>query len=93
MARDLVNSPGYAMTPARMGEEALALGERLGLKVTVLDKAQLTEQGFGGILAVGQGSANDPRFIVMEHGCLLYTSQARTCAGGPRLSRLARRQH
>jgi leucyl aminopeptidase len=67
-ARDLVNSPGYAMTPARMGEEALALGERLGLKVTVLDKAQLTEQGFGGILAVGQGSANDPRFIVMEHG-------------------------
>ena len=67
-ARDLVNSPGYAMTPARMGEEALALGERLGLKVTVLDKAQLTEQGFGGILAVGQGSANDPRFIIMEHG-------------------------
>ncbi len=67
-ARDLVNSPGYAMTPARMGEEAQELGERLGLKVTVLDKAQLTEGGFGGILAVGQGSANDPRFIVMEHG-------------------------
>ena len=68
LARDLVNSPGYAMTPARMGEEAVALGERLGLKVTVLDKAQLTEQGFGGILAVGQGSSNDPCFIIMEHG-------------------------
>ena len=67
-ARDLVNSPGYAMTPARMGEEAVALGESLGLKVTVLDKTQLTEQGFGGILAVGQGSANEPCFIVMEHG-------------------------
>ena len=67
-ARDLVNSPGYAMTPARMGEEALALGERLGLRVTVLDKPQLEAQGFGGILAVGKGSANDPRFIVMEHG-------------------------
>ena len=67
-ARDLVNSPGYAMTPARMGEEAVALGERLGVKTTVLDKAQLAEQGFGGILAVGQGSANDPRFIIMEHG-------------------------
>jgi leucyl aminopeptidase len=67
-ARDLVNSPGYAMTPARMGEEAVEMGQREGLKVTVLDKAQLTEQGFGGILAVGQGSANDPRFIVMEHG-------------------------
>lgn len=67
-ARDLVNSPGYHMTPARMGEEALNLGERLGLKVTVLDKAQLIEGGFGGIVAVGQGSANDPRFIIMEHG-------------------------
>ncbi len=67
-ARDLVNSPGHAMTPARMGEEALALGERLGLRVTVLDKPQLEAQGFGGILAVGKGSANDPRFIIMEHG-------------------------
>lgn len=67
-ARDLVNSPGYAMTPARMGDEAVELGQRAGLKVTVLNKAQLTEQGFGGILTVGQGSANDPRFIVMEYG-------------------------
>lgn len=68
LARDMVNSPGYAMTPARMGEEALDLGARLGLKTTVLDKAQLTEGGFGGILAVGQGSANDSRFIIMEYG-------------------------
>lgn len=67
-ARDLVNGPGFEMTPAKLGAEALALGKRLGLKVTVLDKAQLTKQGFGGILAVGQGSANDPRFIVMEYG-------------------------
>jgi len=67
-ARDLVNGPGFEVTPAKLGEEALALGKRLGLKVTVLDKAQLTKQGFGGILAVGKGSANDPRFIVMEYG-------------------------
>lgn len=67
-ARDLVNGPGFEVTPAKLGEEALALGKRLGLKVTVLDKAQLTKQGFGGILAVGKGSANDPRFIMMEYG-------------------------
>ena len=65
-ARDLVNGPGYAMTPAKLGEEAIVLGQRLGLNVTVLDKAQLIQQGFGGILAVGQGSANEPRFIVMD---------------------------
>jgi leucyl aminopeptidase len=67
-ARDLANGPANDVTPAVLGDEAQALGERLGLKVTVLDKAQLTEQGFGGMLAVGQGSANEPRFVVMEHG-------------------------
>ncbi|MFN8377289.1 MAG: leucyl aminopeptidase [Anaerolineae bacterium] len=67
-ARDLVNSPPSVVTPSRLGEEALALGSRLGLQITVLDKAALTKQGFGGILAVGQGSANEPRFIIMEHG-------------------------
>lgn len=67
-ARDLVNSPGYVMTPAQLANEAVDLGARTGLKVTVFDKAQLTQQGFGGILAVGQGSANEPRFIIMEHG-------------------------
>ncbi len=67
-AHDLVNGPGYAMTPAALGNEAISLGERLGLKVTVLNMSQLVEQGFGGILAVGKGSANEPRFIVMEYG-------------------------
>ncbi|WP_322512860.1 leucyl aminopeptidase, partial [Chloroflexus sp.] len=67
-ARDLANGPGNEVTPAFLGQTALELGERLGLKVMVLDKPQLIEQGFGGILAVGQGSANEPRFIVMEHG-------------------------
>ncbi len=67
-ARDLVNGPGYAMHPPEMGEEAVKLGQRLGLKVTVLDMSQLIEQGFGGILAVGKGSEHEPRFIIMEYG-------------------------
>jgi leucyl aminopeptidase len=67
-ARDLVNGPGYAMHPPALGDEAVKLGQRLGLKVTVLDMAQLIEQGFGGILAVGKGSEHEPRFIVMEYG-------------------------
>lgn len=67
-ARDLVNSPGYSLTPASLGEQAEALGARSRLAVQVFDKGQLTEQGFGGILAVGKGSANEPRFITMEYG-------------------------
>lgn len=68
LARDLVNGPGYAMTPEALGDEAVALGKRLGLKVKVWDVAQLGEEGFGGILAVGKGSDHEPRFIVMEYG-------------------------
>jgi leucyl aminopeptidase len=67
-ARDLVNGPGYAMHPPELGEEAVRLGQRAGLKVTMLDMPQLIEQGFGGILAVGKGSEHEPRFIVMEYG-------------------------
>lgn len=68
LARDLVNGPGSVVTPAALADQAVELGQRLGFAVTVLDKAQLIEGGFGGILAVGQGSANEPRFILMEYG-------------------------
>ncbi len=66
-ARELVNGPGYKMTPAVLAEEAISLGKRVGLDVTVLDDKQLEEGGFGGILAVGKGSANKARFIIMEY--------------------------
>lgn len=68
LARDLANGPGNAVTPAHLGKTAQDLGAQFGFRVTVLDRDALEEQGFGGILAVGQGSAQQPRFIVMEHG-------------------------
>jgi leucyl aminopeptidase len=67
-ARDLVNGPGYKVTPAFLGTEAEAMGKRLGLKVTVLGPDELVKQGFNGIMAVGSASVNEPRFIVMEYG-------------------------
>jgi leucyl aminopeptidase len=68
VGRDLANRPGNDLTPARLAEAANAIGERFQMKMTVLDRAKLEAGGFGGILAVGQGSANEPRLIVMEHG-------------------------
>lgn len=68
LARDLVNRPGNDVIPATLGETAQALGKEFGFKVTVLNRAELEAQGFGGIIGVGKGSANEPRFIVMEHG-------------------------
>lgn len=68
LARDLANGPGNSITPARLGEAAQEIGARLGMEVTVLGPDELEQQGFGGILAVGKGSAQPPRFIIMEHG-------------------------
>ena len=71
LARDLANHPGNVATPAYLGDAAIQLGAQLGVKTTVLGLAELKEGGFGGILAVGQGSAQEPRFIIMEHGAEL----------------------
>jgi len=67
-ARDFVNSPGSAITPATLAHEAERIGKKHNMQVAVHEMDALIEQGFGGIIAVGQGSANEPRFIVMEHG-------------------------
>ncbi len=68
LARNLANAPGNAVTPTRLGEVALELGEQYGMQVQVLGPDELEAQGFGGILAVARGSAEPPRFIIMEHG-------------------------
>ncbi len=67
-ARNLANRPGNDLPPAKLAEAAQEIGERGGIKVTVLGLAELHEQGFGGIIGVGKGSANEPRFVIMEHG-------------------------
>lgn len=63
LARDLVNTPSNFLYPesyaAVMGEVASAAG----LGIEVLDDKALEDQGFGGILSVGRGSARTPRLV------------------------------
>jgi leucyl aminopeptidase len=65
--RDLGNQPPNEMTPARLAEEAKRLGREHGFSVRVFGKAELERMGMGGILAVGQGSANEPRLIAVRY--------------------------
>ncbi|MBC8074592.1 MAG: leucyl aminopeptidase, partial [Chloroflexales bacterium] len=71
LARDLANHPGNVVTPSYLGEAATQLGAQLGVQTPVFGPEELRAQGFGGILAVAQGSAQEPRFIIMEHGAAL----------------------
>ena len=68
LARDLSNEPPNKLPPAALAREAERAGREAGLRVRVLEPAELRRRGFGALLAVGQGSANEPRVIVLEHG-------------------------
>jgi leucyl aminopeptidase len=65
--RNLQMLPGNVCTPSYLGEQAQQLAAAHGFKATVLDKAQIKKEGMGALLAVAQGSAEEPRFIVLEY--------------------------
>jgi leucyl aminopeptidase len=54
-------------TPGWIAEQAAGLATASGLAVTVWDEDRLRAEGFGGILAVGAGSATAARFVQIEY--------------------------
>jgi leucyl aminopeptidase len=66
-SRALATVPANLKTPAWLADQAVEIGEAAGLDVTVWDAARLRAEGFGGILAVGGGSVNEPRLIRMDY--------------------------
>ena len=72
LARDLVNTPPNLLSPAALADQGEALAKRHNMRCEIFDKAQIEAQGLGGLLAVGAGSANEPRLVVLEYcpaGC------------------------
>jgi leucyl aminopeptidase len=67
VARELSNQPGNALPPAALAREARKVGRQAGLRIRVLAPAELEKRKLRAILAVGSGSANTPRIIVLEH--------------------------
>ena len=67
LARDLSNQPANHLTPTQLAEKAAAVAETTGLGCEIFDKAILVEKGFRTLLAVAQGSAEEPRFIILEY--------------------------
>ncbi|MGJ8526432.1 Cytosol aminopeptidase [Halomonadaceae bacterium LMG 33818] len=66
-ARELANLPSNILTPTYLANEAVSLGRSGDLKVTILDEEALEELGAGALLAVGKGSTEPSRLIVMEY--------------------------
>ncbi len=72
LVRNLVNTPPSHLYPVSFVDAfkkavAKAGGEKSHLTLSVLNEKQLKAQGFGGIIGVGQGSANPPRLLHISY--------------------------
>jgi leucyl aminopeptidase len=61
--RDWVNTPANQLRPPVFAEQIAKEATDAGLEVEVLDEAALRDGGYGGILAVGEGSEAKPRLV------------------------------
>jgi leucyl aminopeptidase len=67
-ARRLAQRASNDVSPEVLADEATALAKQYGLSVEVHGPEWATEQGMGMFMAVGRGSDNPPRFIVLRSG-------------------------
>ncbi|MFG1838984.1 leucyl aminopeptidase family protein [Micromonospora sp. NPDC049175] len=67
LARDLTNTPSSVKTPQWFADQvASAAADLPDLRLRVRGPAELAAEGFGGILAVGAGSASGPRLVELD---------------------------
>lgn len=68
LTRLLVSEPANVIYPESFIKRVEFL-KQLGLKIKILDKKEIEENGMNALLAVSKGSNNDPRLLVVEwHG-------------------------
>lgn len=65
LSRSLSMEPANILYPESMAERLVDL-KALGIKVSVFEKSTLEKLGMGALLGVAQGSARDPRVVIME---------------------------
>ena len=65
--RDVANLPPNECPPMKLGEIAKKIANQNKMKCTVFSKNEIKSKRLGGVTAVGQGSKNEPRFIILEY--------------------------
>jgi leucyl aminopeptidase len=66
-ARRWVDLPPNKKSPRFLALEAQKVAEETGLRCEVWDESRLREEKMDALLAVGMGSDEAPRFIILEH--------------------------
>lgn len=65
--KSIANLPPNECTPSTLASFARTISNKNKMKCKIISKSELKKNGFGGITAVGQGSKNEPKLIIMEH--------------------------
>ncbi len=65
MTRDLVNAPANVLTTTSFAEQIKGM-EALGLKVEILEEAEMEALGMRSLLAVGQGSDSPSKLAILR---------------------------
>jgi leucyl aminopeptidase len=66
-ARDLGNEPPNVLTPTEFAERARRMAAEVGLECEIFGPDRMRELGMGALLGVAQGSAEEPRFIILRY--------------------------
>lgn len=65
--RDLQNEPSINLTPELLAIRIKEEMAKLKIKTRVFDQKEIAQKNMGGLLAVGMGSSNPPRFIQINY--------------------------
>ena len=64
---DIANFPANIVTPKYLSDFSKKLRLSSNLQIETLEKKDIERLGFGGLLAVSQGSKNQPSVIILKH--------------------------
>ena len=67
LAKNLGNMPGNVCTPSFLAKQAQDLSQTHGLKVSILEEADMADLGMGSLLSVSKGSREPAKLIVMHY--------------------------
>ena len=67
LVRQLANTPANHLTPVMLARTSEKLAKKHGLKIKILDEKAIQKEKMDALLAVAKGSAESPKFIILEY--------------------------
>ncbi len=65
--KSMANLPPNECNPSTLAGFARTISNKNKMRCKIISKSELKKNGFGGITAVGQGSKNEPKLIILEY--------------------------